>query len=280
MADEHAWPERRTAHAGSFLVEVFFTPPNTHAPFHIHDQVTVVVPLTGLFVENTLKKSIEGKPGVLIVETPESPHENIYSARGGTNLRLSMSPELQRFIDCEAHGDSGHIRSYEIARSMAENMRDPLLLECAGLEILGFLNNGPEWVRRRRPAFLREIVAELRANGDLGRGIAAIARDAHVSPIRLVRSFRSAYGISLARYIRVVQMQRALSLLSDPVISISTVAAEAGFSDQSHMTRAFAQTYGVTPGAFRRKSMSAVWSRLAFREHFVRAPKAALSRPE
>lgn len=252
MADGQNGPDRQTANAGSFLVEVFYTPPNTRAPFHVHDQVTVVVPLSGSFVENTLKKSIQGKPGVVIVETPESPHENIYSPRGGTNLRLRMSPELQSFIECEAHGHSGHVRTYEIARSMADNMSDPLLLECASLEILGFVNNGPEWRPRSRPAFLREIVTNLRSDVDLGREITAIARDAQVSPIRLVRTFRSAYGISLARFIRVVQMQRALRLLSDPAISISTVAAEANFSDQSHMTRAFAQTYGVTPAALRR----------------------------
>jgi AraC-like DNA-binding protein len=256
MAVAHVWLERQTADAGSFLVEVFFTRPDTHAPFHVHDQVTVVVPLSGSFVENTLKTSIKGRPGVVIVETPESPHENIYSPEGGTNLRLRMSPELQRFVEHEAHGCSGHLRAYEIARRMAANMADALMLECAGLEILGFVNNGPEWTPRSSPAFLREIVANLRAGVHLGREITAIARDADVSPIRLVRSFRRLYGISLARFIRVLQMQRALSLLCDPAIPINTVAAEAGFSDQSHMTRAFAQTYGSTPAALRRLKSS------------------------
>ncbi|MFY9885769.1 MAG: AraC family transcriptional regulator [Candidatus Cybelea sp.] len=252
MYDEWVAPKRRTADAGSFLVEVFYTPPNTYAPFHVHDQVTAVAPLSGYFVENTFKKSVQGKPGAVIVETPESPHENMYGPRGGTNLRLRMSPELQSFVECEAHGRSGHVRAYEMARSMAENMGDPLLLECAALEILGFVNNGPEWIPRCRPEFLRDIIANLRANVDLGRNIATIARDAHVSPIRLVRSFRRTYGISLARFIRVLQMQRARSLLSDPAISLSAVAAEAGFSDQSHMTREFAQTYGDTPASMRR----------------------------
>jgi AraC-like DNA-binding protein len=250
MAELQAWPKRQTAEAGSFLVEVFFTPPNTHAPFHVHDQITVAVPLSGSFVENTFRKSIEGRPGVVIVEMPDSPHENIYGPHGGTNLRLRMRPELQSFVECEAHGRSGHVRVYEIARSMSVNMEDPLLLECAGLEILGFVNNGPDWTPRSRPSFLREIVASLRS--DLSREITTIARDAQVSPIRLVRCFRRTYGISLARYIRVLRMQRARNLLSNPAIAISTVAAEAGFSDQSHMTRAFAQTYGVTPAALRR----------------------------
>ena len=252
MHEERPGPKRRTADAGSFVVEVFYTAPNTQAPFHVHDQVTVVVPLSGYFVENTFRESLEGKPGAVIVETPESPHENVYGPCGGTNLRLRMNPELQSFVECEVHGRSGHVRAYAIACSMAENMDDALLLECAALEVLGIVNNGPEWTPRSRPAFLRDIIAHLRANVDLRRDIATIARGAHVSPVRLVRSFRRTYGISLARFMRVLQLQRALSLLSDPAISLSAVAAETGFSDQSHMTRAFAGTYGVTPASMRR----------------------------
>jgi AraC-like DNA-binding protein len=254
MVYGQVWPKRQTADAGSFLVEVFFTPPNTRAPFHVHEEVTVVMPLSGVFVENTLRTSIRGEPGVAIVETPESPHENIYSPLGGTNLRLRMSTELERLVSFEPRGQAGHVRSYEIAREMAAHMSDPdpLRLECAGLEILGFVNNGPQWVPRGRIAYLRDVVADLRANICPERGIAAIARNASVSPVRLVRSFRKTYGISLARFMRVLQMQRALSLLSDPALSISAVATEAGFSDQSHMTREFARTYGLTPAVLRR----------------------------
>jgi AraC-like DNA-binding protein len=254
VAYQHARPRRQTVNAGSFSVEVFFSAPNTRAPFHVHEETMVVVPMSGLFVENTLNARIQGEPGVAIVETPDSPHENIYSPVGGTNLRLRLGAELERFVSFEAGGQSGHIRAYEIAREMAEHMSDadPLLMECAGLEILGFVRNGPAWVPRGRPNYLRDVVADLRANISSERGIAAVARDAGASPIRLVRSFRRAYGISLARFMRVLQMQHALRLLSGSALSISAVAAEVGFSDQSHMTRAFAQTYGLTPAVLRR----------------------------
>lgn len=254
MAQRHAWPPRRTVDAGSFSVEVFFTPPSTRASFHVHEETTVVLPLDGLFVENTFKASIRGEPGVAIVERPDSPHENIYGPAGGTNLRLRIAAELEKFVSFEAGGQSGHVRAYEIAREMAERMSDPdpLLMECAGLEILGFVNNGPAWIPRINPKYLRDVVADLRTNTP-DRGIAEIARDVNVPPIRLVRSFRKAYGISLARFIRTLQMQRALGLLRDPALSISAVAAEAGFSDQSHMTRAFTQTYGLPPAVLRHR---------------------------
>jgi AraC family transcriptional regulator len=254
MAYQHARTERQTVDAGSFSVEVFFTPPNTRAPFHVHEETTVVVPLSGLFVENTLRESIQGTPGAAIVETRDSPHENIYSPVGGTNLRIRLGAELERFISFEPGGQLGHIRAYEIAREMAEHMSDPdpLLMECAGLEILGFVRNGPAWMPRGRPNYLRDVIAYLRANISSERGIASIAWDAGASPIHLARSFRRSYGISLARFIRVLQMQHALRLLNESTLSISAVASEAGFSDQSHMTRAFAQTYGLTPAVLRR----------------------------
>ena len=178
MAYGQVWPKRQTANAGSFLVEVFFTPPNTRAPFHVHEEVTLVVPLSGLFVENTLETSIRGEPGVAIVETPQSPHENIYSSLGGTNLRLRMSTELESLVSFEPRARAGHAPTYKIAREIGEHMGDPdpLRLECAGLEILGFVNNGPEWVPRGRPAYLREVVADLRANFYAG------ARNRHDCP--------------------------------------------------------------------------------------------------
>lgn len=236
--------------AGSFFVETFFTPPNTRAAFHVHEQTTVVVPLSGLFVENTVKASVRGEPGVAIVETPDSPHENIYSASGGTNLRLRLGAELERFTSFEAGAQAGHVRAYEIAQQLADRMSDPdpLVMECAGLEILGFVRNGPSWAPRGDRRYLRDVVADLRANVSPARGIAAVARDVGASPIRLVRSFRSAYGISLAHFMRTLRLQHALKLLRDPALSIGAVAAEAGFSDQSHMTRAFSRTYGLTPG--------------------------------
>jgi AraC-like DNA-binding protein len=253
MASAQPWPKRLTADAGSFLVEVFFTPPNSHGPVHVHEETTVVVTLGGSFVENTLKTSIRGEPGVAIVETPDSPHENIYGPVGGTNLRLRLRPEFERFVSLEPCGQNGHVRAYEIAHAMADHMRDPdpLFCECAGLEILGFVSNGPEWEPRRTPTYLRDVVGDLRASISAERGITDIARDASVSPLRLVRAFRRTYGISLARFMRVLQLQRARNLLCDPELSISAVASEAGFSDQSHMTRAFAQTYALTPAVLR-----------------------------
>lgn len=65
----------------------------------------------------------------------------------------------------------------------------------------------------------------------------------------LVRVFSQAYGIPPHRYVvgRPVDLARRLLLQGR---TAADAAVEAGFHDQSHLTRHFRRTLGTTPGAF------------------------------
>src|SRR5262249_56889635 len=61
------------------------------------------------------------------------------------------------------------------------------------------------------------------------------------------RHFRRAFGTSPDRY----RTMRRLALARTAIESgepLARAAAEAGFADQSHLTRQFKRTYGLTPG--------------------------------
>ena len=47
------------------------------------------------------------------------------------------------------------------------------------------------------------------------------------------------------------RIERARQLLRTGDLALKEIAATCGFSDQAHMTRAFRQSYGVTPRRFR-----------------------------
>ncbi len=64
---------------------------------------------------------------------------------------------------------------------------------------------------------------------------------------RIARHFRLAFGTSPDRY----RTMRGLALARTAIESglpLARAAADAGFADQSHMTRQFKKTYGLTPG--------------------------------
>lgn len=66
----------------------------------------------------------------------------------------------------------------------------------------------------------------------------------------LARQFRAAFGTSPTRFRTMRQLDRARRLMRQG-LPPAEAALEAGFADQSHLTRMFKRSYGLTPGAWR-----------------------------
>jgi AraC-like DNA-binding protein len=76
-----------------------------------------------------------------------------------------------------------------------------------------------------------------------------LAKEAQVSTHYLLRSFTRAVGLPPHAYqthLRVAQARRLL----EKGLSLSSVASQVGFADQSHLSRHFRRTLGFTPGAY------------------------------
>jgi AraC-like DNA-binding protein len=70
------------------------------------------------------------------------------------------------------------------------------------------------------------------------------------------RAFTSVYGLAPGDYQRQLRLRAARRLIAQGR-PISAAATQAGFSDQSHLTRWFTRCYGVTPGDYQRAALPA-----------------------
>jgi AraC-like DNA-binding protein len=74
-----------------------------------------------------------------------------------------------------------------------------------------------------------------------------LARHAGLSLRQLQRRFQVATGVSPKVLCRLVRLQKVLELARNPAATLGRVAAQAGYADQSHLTREFNELAGLTP---------------------------------
>lgn len=82
-------------------------------------------------------------------------------------------------------------------------------------------------------------------------GCPEIAFLAGLSVSQCARQFRRMTGVAPHRYLLRVRVAHVQVLLLESDKDLALIAMDAGFADQSHMTRVFRRLTGTTPGAFR-----------------------------
>ncbi|WP_174406919.1 helix-turn-helix domain-containing protein [Desulfovibrio subterraneus] len=87
------------------------------------------------------------------------------------------------------------------------------------------------------------------------RDIAATAAHLGTSTRQLERSFAHHVGLSPKQFCRILRLHKVLHLLRNNPASVrwSSVAAECGFADQSHLVREMQSLFGLTPSALQRE---------------------------
>ena len=83
--------------------------------------------------------------------------------------------------------------------------------------------------------------------------LSTVASVAGVHPVYLTRAFQRHFGRTPMDMLRELRVEWAVHLLVHTELPLSRIALDCGFSDQSHLTRAFGARTGSTPGTFRRR---------------------------
>jgi AraC family transcriptional regulator len=79
-----------------------------------------------------------------------------------------------------------------------------------------------------------------------------VANAVRMSTSHFSRAFSGSVGEPPARYLRRYRVKRAQEMMLSTSKSLSEIALNCGFADQSHLTRTFSRMVGVSPAAWRR----------------------------
>lgn len=105
---------------------------------------------------------------------------------------------------------------------------------------------------RNMPSPIEKVLKQMSDPALIAEGTTALERLSGYSRPHLCRIFKEFYNITPHEYIRKQRMNLAHSLIIQSELSISTIAEQVGYLNNSHFISTFKQEYGMTPYQFRK----------------------------
>ncbi len=203
------------------------------------------VPNTGFVVVIFLPEFLEG------IELADLPWLSMFSAPASQRPQVTSNRQRERLLS--------------IAQAMGEELQEQRPRWMTGLRI-GVVSLLFELFRDWSPPIMpsrsgtsagnrfSRIMPALdlvRDRGPQTVGVAEAARACNVSRTTLNRIFRETMGISFGRFRLRAHLAHATQRLLTTDLPVEHIATETGFTDASHLHRAFLKHYGKTPGQYR-----------------------------
>lgn len=243
-------------------VEACFTGA-AYAP-HRHDTYAIGLTLSGVQQFDYRGATRNSLPGGVVVLHPDEQHDGRAGDEGAFRYRsLYLAPaDIQAMtgggtLPFVADGVSADAELRRAARALLEDFERPI----TGLELQDGLYDLAIALqhaagRTAAPAVVnRTAASRARAyiEASLDRAISLADLEAATGHGRwqLSRDFRTMFGTSPYRYLVMRRLDRARGMLLAGQ-SLADAAHGSGFADQSHFTRTFKRTFGLTPRVWQR----------------------------
>lgn len=201
------------------------------------DEVRLDVPAVGIKPAGTMHANDYGPHGALILGIDLDEHVDLSRQSGMINAWRWRARPSKRLL-----AQSRTLLTDLLERNAADVDVEGRVWELmAGMMVCGEALGGvpPQWVLRVCARLQEEATPLMELAGDEG-----------VHPVYFSRAFSRWMGCPPSTFRARSRFQRALAALSDGR-SLATVALEAGFSDQAHLSRAAREHSGLTPRQLR-----------------------------
>lgn len=249
----------------------------TQHRYDLHTHPTYVVALITEGCERLRvgRRSHVAPIGTVIVVNPEEMHDGEPGADGGWAYRtiypsISLMSEVARevghdgipfFPETIVHDDQ--LACSLMHAHLAAEGDDPIEAEASMLSALGRLVAANSDIHKRKAHLdctgahrrLALYIDAIESKLAYGIDLEGLAHHAGVTRFQVIRDFKRVANLTPGAYMRNRRVQLARRLIEGGM-GLAEASAASGFSDQSHLSRVFKSTQGMSPGTFRRAWLS------------------------
>ena len=233
---------------------------------HFHDTFSIGVVTSGVNAFSYRGARVEVPVGSICIADPGEIHDGGLAGAPWSYVDIFLPQDVLRTLLREEGSESepafpaGVIDEPGACAAMAaflraadhagEDVDELAVLALGRLVRRHAVNRPPPTPDVRPPRIARRAVEMIRDLGGRDTSLSDLARETNASRFRVIRAVSQTVGLAPVAYMIQLRVEHAKRLIRDGT-PIAEAALEAGFADQSHLTRAMKRRWGVTPGTLK-----------------------------
>lgn len=245
---------------GVVLSELKHTQPRA-LPKHSHKLGFFSLLLRGDYKEWYGRQTVAHQPLTLMWHPAELEHQDAVGQRGChffnaeipaiwlERLREHLALVASPFVLPRAEASWLMLRLYR--EFIEAESGSELAMEGLLLELLALLARQRPALEQPKPGWLRRVETRLRDEFTGKVTMTELAAEAGVHPAHLAVTFRRFHHTTVGEFIQQLRVEAACHKMRQPETPLSEIALELGFADQSHFSRIFRRSTGMTPKVWR-----------------------------
>ena len=248
--------ELRLRNLESFSISSSSHQPESRVRTHSHERPYLCVLLKGSYSERSSQRSETIDAGISIFRGAGYEHANRFFSSGGTCLNIEINDPMG-FIDENDFRppESGFVRhgnlsAYRLLGALHCGLSaDELNILCYEAVFDHFdafpVRGKLDWIRKIKERILDDPFPPI--------SLTTLSREFDLNPNYIVRKFKEVTGYRLSQYLSKTRVEMALGKMLDTNETLTNIAVDSGFCDQSHFIRNFKNHIpDSTPKRFRK----------------------------
>lgn len=234
--------------------------------WHYHENAYFTFILQGNVLEGNKKELYHCAAGSLLFHNWQEPHYNIKPPGFTRGFHIELKEAWFKNFSFDISSLQGSINIpdpgaklllYKIFKETKElDELSSLSMQGMLLQLLAEMFRNNETKSHNRPLWVDKIKEMLHDECAKTHSLEELVKSLGIHPVHLSRYFPKYFHCGLAEYVRKLRVEKSLALLSNKNLSLTAIAFECGFADQSHFNRCFRQIMGVTPFAYKKLMFS------------------------
>lgn len=246
-------------HFDGFSLVDYRYPPAVRSDYHTDRYPKISIVLGGQLEERIKKSDVQASPMSVVVKPNDAVHANLFGPKESRIISIvaSEADGWPRYLDQDFLNRYAWYHGAPTIRAVSDFLRefiqvqDMTELESAVIQLVAGLSQNPGVPSKCPPKWLREVAEQLEDCCDETLLIRQLARESDVHPVYLARVFRQYFHCNPKEYQYHFRLRKAMDHLTQER-KLVQVALDNGFADQSHFSRIFKTSTGMSPGRFRK----------------------------